>query len=173
MLRPRRFGDHRGFFCEVYQYERHAKALEREVDFLQDNCSFSSRAGTVRGLHFQAPPGAQAKLVSVFRGAILDVAVDVRRGSPSFGRHVAVRLTADGGEQLFIPEGFAHGFCTLEPDTLVHYKVSRYFEAALDFGVFWQDPDLSIAWPVAATDAVLSEKDRGLPRLSQLPAYFL
>lgn len=172
LLRPRRHGDARGWFAETWRRDRLAGVLGREVDFPQDNCSFSAAAGTVRGLHFQLPPDAQAKVVGVMAGAVLDVAVDLRQGSPRYGRHAAMRLSAEEGWQAFIPEGFAHGFCTLEPATLVTYKVSRVYAAAADRGLLWCDPDLAIAWPVAAGEAILSDKDRTLPRLAELPAVF-
>jgi len=128
--------------------------------------------GVVRGLHFQSPPEGQGKLVRVAAGSILDVAVDIRQGSPTYGRHVAIVLTATEGNQLFVPEGFAHGFCTLEPNTEVVYKVSRYYSPAHDLGMLWNDPSLGIAWPVSESAALLSDKDRRAPRLVELPPYF-
>lgn len=171
LLRAVRHRDARGFFCEVYREDVLA-AHGIAVHFVQDNHSHSNAHGTVRGLHFQIPPFAQAKLVRVTRGAILDVAVDLRAGSPSFGRHVAVRLDAAEGEQLFVPEGFAHGFCTLEPDTEVTYKVNRPYSAAHDRGLYWNDPALAIPWPVGEAEAVLSERDRQHPPLAELPHVF-
>jgi dTDP-4-dehydrorhamnose 3,5-epimerase len=170
-ITPRRFVDERGFLAETYS-ERGLAQIGIEVPFVQDNHSLSRRAGTIRGLHFQTPPHAQAKLVRVISGAILDVALDLRHGSPGFGKHVAVTLSAATGTQLFVPEGFAHGFCTLEPDTQVIYKLSRPYRAASDAGVFWNDPALGIAWPVDASAAILSDKDLTLPLLADLPAYF-
>jgi dTDP-4-dehydrorhamnose 3,5-epimerase len=160
LLRPRRFADERGFFVETYQRERLA-AAGIACDFVQDNLSHSAKAGTLRGLHYQRPPHAQAKLVSVLAGRILDVAVDARRGSPTYGRHVKAELTADEGTQLFVPEGFLHGFVTLEPDTRVAYKVSDYYAADCDGGVRWDDPDLAIDWGVKAP--LLSPKDAAAP----------
>ena len=154
---------------------RAARAFGAEVAvaaFVQDNEAFSAQVGTLRGLHFQRPPVAQGKLVRVPRGAILDVAVDVRVGSPSFGHHVAVRLDAEGGAQLWVPEGFAHGYCTLEPDTTVAYKVTDFYSPAHDGGVLWDDPALGIDWPLPAGGAVLSDKDTRLPRLADLPPTF-
>jgi len=168
---PPRFGDGRGFFSETYNRRRFA-AAGIDLEFVQDNHSLSSQVGTVRGLHFQIAPHPQAKLVRVVRGAVLDVAVDLRRGSPPHGRPVAARLSADGGEQLFIPAGFAHGFCTLEPNAEIIYKVSDYYDPDSDRGLAWDDPDLEIAWPVAPEQATLSDKDRRQPRLADLPAYF-
>ena len=171
IVTPSRFGDERGFFSEVYNRERFA-AAGIALEFVQDNHSRSARAGTVRGLHFQSPPHAQDKLVRVSRGRILDVAVDLRRSSPTYGRHVAVELSAKDWRQLFVPVGFAHGFCTLEPDTEVLYKVSAYYSVAHDHGLAWDDPDLDISWPVRPEEATLSDKDRRHPRLADLPAAF-
>jgi dTDP-4-dehydrorhamnose 3,5-epimerase len=142
------------------------------LDWVQDNHSRSNPKGVVRGLHFQTPPFAQDKLVRCVRGSILDVAVDIRHGSPSFGRHVSARLTAGGGEQIFVPKGFAHGFVTLEEGCEVIYKVSNYYSAAHDRGVRWNDPALGIDWGVSAGDAVLSAKDEVQPLLADTPAYF-
>ncbi len=161
LLRPRHFRDDRGYFVGTYN-KRAAATAGVEADFVQDNQSLSLRAGTVRALHFQVPPKPQAKLVRVLRGRIFDVAVDLRVGSPSYGAWVAEMLTAEGGEQLFVPRGFAHGFCTLEPNTEVAYKVDEYYAPECDQGLIWNDPTLAIDWPAAATDAVLSDKDRAL-----------
>jgi dTDP-4-dehydrorhamnose 3,5-epimerase len=171
ILTPKRFGDDRGYFTEVFRMDVMAEAAPG-VSFVQDNQSGSAQVGTVRGLHFQTPPYAQAKLVRVLRGAILDVAVDLRRGSPSYGRHVHRMLSAANGEQMLVPAGFAHGFCTLAPDTEVTYKVNAYYNAASDKGLAWDDPALGIAWPVLVDKAVLSAKDRVHPKLADLPAYF-
>jgi dTDP-4-dehydrorhamnose 3,5-epimerase len=171
ILRPARHRDARGFFSEVYN-EQALAAHGIAVRFVQDNHSLSLMRGTVRGLHFQIPPFAQAKLVRVTRGAILDVVVDLRRDSPSFGRHVAELLSAAEWNQLFVPEGFAHGFCTLEPDTEVMYKVNRPYSAAHDRGLFWNDPALAIPWPIPAAEAPLSERDRHHPPLAELPEFF-
>ena len=168
---PKRHGDDRGWFSEVYRADllaEHGIANR----FLQDNQSFSAPVGTLRGLHFQVAPNAQAKLVRVLAGAILDVAVDLRSDSPSYGRHVAVRLDAAGGEQLFVPAGFAHGFCTLEPDTMVAYKVDAYYSPADDRSLRWNDPALGIDWPVTEADAILSGKDRLAPFLADLGRVF-
>ena len=165
---PDRFGDDRGFFSETYS--RRALAAAGIVDeFVQDNHSLSARPGTVRGLHYQAPPFAQAKLVRVTRGAVFDVAVDIRRGSPTFGRHVSCTLSAAAWNQVLVPEGFAHGFCTLEPDTEVVYKVTGYYSREHDRGIRWDDPELAIPWPVDPAAAFLSDKDRALPRLAEVP----
>ena len=165
---PNRFGDARGFFSETYS-RRDFAAGGIADEFVQDNHSRSASTGTVRGLHYQLPPFAQGKLIRVLKGSILDVAVDIRRGSPSFGDHVAVTLTAEAGNQLYVPAGFAHGFCTLEPDTEVAYKVTDYYSREHDRGVRWDDPALGIAWPVDARAAVLSAKDAVLPRLDAVP----
>jgi dTDP-4-dehydrorhamnose 3,5-epimerase len=161
LLRPRYFHDARGYFVETYN-KRAAATAGVEADFVQDNQALSLRAGTVRALHFQVPPRSQAKLVRVLRGSIYDVAVDLRVGSPNYGGWVAERLTAKGGEQLFVPGGFAHGYCTLEPNTEVAYKVDEYYAPECEQGIIWNDPTLAIAWPAAATDVVLSDKDRAL-----------
>ncbi len=171
VLKPKRYEDERGYFCEVFREEAFA-ALGLKAHFVQDNHSFSRAAGTVRGLHFQIPPFAQGKLVRAAAGAILDVAVDLRRASPSFGRFVAVRLSAEEGNQLYLPEGFAHGFCTLEADTEVLYKVTNYYSREHERGLLWNDPALAIPWPVGEEGALLSEKDRRHPRLCELPHYF-
>lgn len=171
LIRPRRHMDPRGVFAETYSVQL-LKAAGIGTVFVQDNHSISLRRGTVRGLHFQIPPHAQAKLVRVVRGAILDVAADLRHGSPTFGRHVAAVLTAEDWSMLFIPEGFAHGFCTLEPDTEVVYKASAHYAPTHDQGVRWNDPALGIGWPVSDSAAILSEKDRNLPPLADLPPWF-
>jgi dTDP-4-dehydrorhamnose 3,5-epimerase len=171
LVTPKRFGDARGWFAEVYKQSAF-EAAGLVVSFVQDNHSMSAQVGTVRGLHFQLPPFAQAKLVRVVRGRILDVAVDVRRSSPTFGQHVAVELSADAGQALFIPVGFAHGFCTLAPDTEVEYKVSAPYAPTHDHGLAWDDPALSIAWPVSGKAAVLSDKDLRHPRLADRPTLF-
>ncbi len=151
-----------------------ASALVAGIDvrFVQDNQSFSAAEGTIRGLHYQRPPHAQAKLVRCVRGSIMDYAVDIRRRSPTYGRHVAVRLTADGGEQLFVPVGFAHGFITLQPDVEVAYKVSDVYAPECDGGVIWNDPTIDIDWPLPASGAVLSDKDKGLPTLVEFDSPF-
>jgi dTDP-4-dehydrorhamnose 3,5-epimerase len=171
LVASRRFGDSRGFFAETYS-SRDFAALGMPETFVQDNHSRSAAAGTIRGMHFQLPPHAQAKLVRVLRGAVLDIAVDLRRSSPSFGRHLAVELSEANALQFYIPAGFAHGFCTLESETEVIYKVSDFYAADLERSVAWDDPDLALPWPCAAADRVLSEKDRRAPRLRDLPRCF-
>ncbi|HWA91142.1 MAG TPA: dTDP-4-dehydrorhamnose 3,5-epimerase [Rhizomicrobium sp.] len=171
VLAPERHGDARGWFAETYNRDALAR-LGIDCDFVQDNHSLSRRPGTVRGLHFQLPPFAQAKLVRVVRGRVLDAVVDLRRGSPSFGRHAAMELGAEDGTMLFVPKGFAHGFCTLEPDTEVLYKVDAYYSKAHDRGLLWADPALAIPWPVSAAEAELSDKDRAQPLLSALGLVF-
>jgi dTDP-4-dehydrorhamnose 3,5-epimerase len=165
-------GDGRGFFMESYK-EADWRPILGGRPFIQDNQSLSGQAGTVRGLHYQMPPFTQAKLVQVLRGRILDVAVDLRRASPAFGRHVAVELVAGDGRQVFVPEGFAHGFMTLEPDTMVAYKVTSGYEPKSERGIAWDDPDLAIAWPQAPrAGATLSPRDRQWPRLKDASDLF-
>ena len=165
------FEDDRGFFSEVYSKTRFAEA-GFDCEFVQDNHSLSRLAGTVRGLHFQIHPFAQHKLIRVVRGRILDVAVDLRRSSATYAQHIAVELSTANMRQLFIPIGFAHGFCTLEPDTEVIYKVSNYYSREHDLGLAWDDPALAIAWPVAPGQAALSDRDGRNPRLADLKAHF-
>jgi len=170
-VRPKRFADRRGSFCETYRRDAYG-AAGLPADFVQDNQARSFSAGTVRGLHFQAPPEPQAKLVHVIRGAIFDVAFDIRQGSPTYGRWCAATLTADGAEQLFIPSGFAHGYCTLEDDTVVAYKVDRYYAPECEGGIRWDDPAIGIAWPVDPKSSLVSEKDRALPVFAELASPF-
>lgn len=162
ILTPARFGDDRGFFSETYNERRFIEAGV-DIRFVQDNHSRSVEKGTVRGLHYQAPPFAQAKLVRVAAGKILDVAVDARASSSTFGKHVSVELSAENGAQLFVPEGFLHGFVTLEPDTHVIYKVNNYYDRDSDGAVRWNDPDLAIDWGFSENEATLSEKDAAAP----------
>jgi len=171
LIEPKRFGDARGFFSEVWK--RSALVAQGfAVDFVQDNHSLSREVGVLRGLHFQRPPTAQGKLVRVVRGRILDVAVDIRQGSPTYGQHVACELSAENWQQLWVPRGFAHGFLTLEPDTEVLYKVDAEYDPATDGGIAWDDAALGIAWPLPSDGPVLSEKDRNAPRLSDIPHPF-
>ncbi len=169
---PRRHGDARGYFVETFRQDLFEAAVGPVV-FVQDNQSMSAEVGTVRGLHFQLNPRAQGKLVRCLVGAILDVAVDIRRGSPTCGQHVKVELSADNGHQLWVPPGFAHGFCTLEPNTVIAYKVTDYYSPEHDRGLSWNDPALGIDWPVAEDKAILSAKDRVQPLLSELDADFV
>jgi dTDP-4-dehydrorhamnose 3,5-epimerase len=164
---PKRIGDDRGYFSEWYNARDLAAAgLDRR--FVQDNVVLSRQPGTVRGLHFQTPPHAQGKLIGVLRGAAFDVVVDMRAGSPSFGQCVSVELSAELGNQIFVPEGFAHGICNRVADTLVAYKVTDFYDGACDKGIAWDDPDLAIAWPIATAAVVLSPRDRRWPRLKEL-----
>jgi dTDP-4-dehydrorhamnose 3,5-epimerase len=157
---------------ESYRVDRWREA-GIDVDFVQDNHSLSSEAGVVRGMHFQRPPHAQAKLIRCTHGSVLDVAVDIRAGSPWFGKHVAVVLSAENGCQLYVPAGFAHGFCTLEPNSELQYKVSDYYAPDCDAGIMFDDSALGIDWPVAGGKAILSDKDRRLPKLADLPDQFV
>ncbi len=171
MLTPKRFGDHRGWFSESWN-RRSLAENGLNPAFLQDNHSFSSAAGTVRGLHFQAPPHAQAKLVRCGRGALFDVAVDIRRGSPDYGKWVGVELSAENGRQLFIPEGFLHGFVTREPDTEIIYKCTDYYAPDCDGAVRWDDPDIGIDWGIDQGAAILSDKDAAAPFLRDFDTPF-
>jgi dTDP-4-dehydrorhamnose 3,5-epimerase len=171
IIAPKKFGDARGFFSETYNQRAFHAAGITDV-WIQDNHSLSGPKGTVRGLHFQTAPFAQAKLVRVTRGAILDVAVDIRRGSPTYGQHVAAEISAEAWNQIYVPAGFAHGFCTLTPDAEVLYKVTALYSRENDFGLLWNDPALGIDWPVSAETALLSDKDKVQPTLADMPAHF-
>jgi len=164
ILLPARHGDHRGFFSEVFN-SRLLKEAGLCCDFLQDNHSLSAEKGVVRGLHYQIPPMAQDKLVRVLRGAIMDVAVDIRRDSPTFGKHITALITAENWKQILVPRGFAHGFVTLEPNTEVFYKVTNFYSPTHDRGIRWNDPELGIAWGIEESAAVLSGKDKLHPSL--------
>ncbi len=171
IITPMKHGDARGFFSEVYkQSEWRVRGVD--VEFVQENHSYSQPAGTLRGLHFQIAPSAQAKLIRVVRGSVLDVAVDIRRSSPTFGSHVAIELSAGNWRQLFVPVGFAHGFVTLEADTEVLYKVSALYTPEHERGLAWNDPDLKIDWPLTEHQLLLSSRDGNWPRLRDLPEAF-
>lgn len=167
LLTPRTFADSRGWFCETWNARTLASA-GIEATFVQDNQAYSTAAGTVRGLHFQRAPHAQDKLVRVLAGEILDVAVDIRPGSPTYGRHVAVVLSAENRNQLWVPKGFAHGYVTRTPGCDVAYKVTDFYNPAADAGLLWNDPALAIDWGIDAATAALSDKDLKLPRLAEL-----
>ena len=171
LIRTRRFSDDRGWFCETFNA---AKLAEQgiTVDFVQDNHSMSVPAGTIRGIHFQLPPHAQAKLVRCPRGRIVDVVVDLRRGSPTYGRHVAAELSGENGLQIFVPIGFGHGFITLEPNSEVIYKVSDFYAPDHERGIRWNDPDIAIDWPLAGEPPTLSGKDQSLPGLNAFASPF-
>lgn len=167
-LVPKRFGDDRGYFCEIYNQQRFAEATGAAIGFVQTNQSLSADKATLRGLHFQAPPFAQTKLVWVVRGAAFDVAVDIRRGSPSYGKYASVMLSAETGNQILVPAGFAHGFLTLEPDTIVQYQVDNPYAPAHDRGIRWDDPVIAIPWPLAGKGPTLSKRDAVFPRLDEI-----
>ena len=171
VITPRRFGDHRGFFTESWNRKALAEAGV-DLDFLQDNHSFSADQGTVRGLHFQSPPSAQDKLVRVLRGAIMDVAVDVRTGSPTYGQWVGEELSAENGRQLLVPKGFLHGFATLTPDVDVAYKCTDYYAPDCDGAVRFDDPDLKIDWGIPNDQAILSGKDADAPAFKDFQSPF-
>ena len=171
LLKPERHGDHRGFFSETYSRRKYSE-LGIDVEFVQDNHSLSREFGTLRGLHFQAPPHAQAKLVRCGRGAIFDVAVDIRRGSPTYGEWEGYELSVKNGDQLYVPVGFAHGFVTLAPDSEIVYKCSDYYAPETEGVVFWNDPNIGIKWPTVA-DPILSDKDAAAPLLADLESPFV
>ena len=171
LFHTRRFSDGRGWFSETYQAQRYADAGVPDI-FVQDNQSRSTDRGTIRGLHFQTPPFAQAKLVRCGAGAVWDVAVDIRTGSPTFGHWVGATLTAAAGEQLYVPVGFAHGFVTLTDDAELLYKVSSPYAPAAEGAIAWDDPDVKIAWPLDGASPTLSDKDSIAPRLAELAAVF-
>lgn len=170
MITPQKHGDARGYFSETYNAKRFKDALG-PLNFVQDNQAFSAQAGTLRGLHFQTPPKAQGKLIRVLKGAIFDVAVDLRAGSPTYGEHVTATLSAENFAQLWVPAGFGHGYCTLQPDTEVFYKVTDFYSPAHDRGLAWDDPALAIRWPLDGAPE-LSEKDKTQPRLADLGKVF-
>lgn len=168
---PVKHEDNRGFFSEVYN-KGNFRSSGIDAEFMQDNQSLSHQSGTVRGLHFQRPPAAQTKLIRVLRGAIFDVAVDIRFGSPTFGQHVSAVVSAEAWNQILVPAGFAHGFATLDEDTEVLYKVDAPYAKEHDMGVLWSDPVLDIAWPVSPDQALVSEKDKIHPVLADLAEDF-
>lgn len=171
-IRPARFEDERGFFSETWSLTRWAEA-GINLDFVQDNHSCSRERGVLRGLHFQAPPMAQAKLIRVTRGSVFDVAVDIRQGSPTFGQWVSAILSAERGNQLLVPEGFAHGFVTLEPDAEVQYKVTAPYSPDHDRGIRFDDPRIGVEWPIVTGQLILSGKDRAAPLLADIDTGFL
>lgn len=172
LITPKKFGDERGYFVECFRKSLFEEAVGN-FDFVQDNQSLSADAGTIRGLHFQLDPKAQGKLVSCIMGAVLDVAVDIRTGSPTYGHHVTAELTAENGRMLWVPPGFAHAFCTLETNTKVSYKVTNYYSPEHDRGLAYDDPEIGINWPIPTSKAVLSAKDRRQPRLAELGTVFI
>jgi dTDP-4-dehydrorhamnose 3,5-epimerase len=171
LLTPQRFLDPRGFFSETWVQTRFA-AAGVAGPFVQDNHAKSADRGVVRGLHLQIGPNAQGKLVRVVRGAIWDVAVDIRRGSPTYGQHAAAVLSAENWQQLWVPVGFLHGYCTLEPDTEVIYKVTAPYDRPAERGVIWHDPALALPWPISPDEALLSDKDLKLPTLAECETWF-
>lgn len=168
---PRKLGDERGYFAEMFREDKFSE-VAGDISFVQENQSLSAKIGTIRGLHFQTHPMGQGKLVRCAAGAILDVAVDIRHDSPTFGQWIAVELTPEKFNQLWVPVGFAHGFCTLVPDSIVAYKVTNYYSPENDKGLLWNDPAIGIEWPDVADADTLSGKDRVQPVLTDLPSYF-
>jgi dTDP-4-dehydrorhamnose 3,5-epimerase len=171
IITPQKWGDQRGFFSETYSSAK-LKAEGIDLEFCQDNHSFSQEICTLRGLHFQIAPFAQDKLLRVTKGSIFDVAVDIRNGSPSFGSWVGRVISAELWNQILIPAGFAHGFCTIAPDTEVQYKVSAIYSLENERGIAWNDPDIAIEWPLNDRAPILSDKDKQYPLLSETPSYF-
>jgi dTDP-4-dehydrorhamnose 3,5-epimerase len=171
LIKPVKRHDNRGFFSETSRSDVLA-AAGVTAGFVQDNHVYSAEPGVLRGLHFQTPPRAQGKLVRCTRGAILDVAVDIRKGSPTYAQHVSTELSAENWRQLWIPEGFAHGYVTLAPHCEVIYKVTEYWAPTCERGIAWNDPDLAIDWGISSADAIVAEKDRSHPHLSQLAPFF-
>ncbi|MBO7197204.1 MAG: dTDP-4-dehydrorhamnose 3,5-epimerase [Tidjanibacter sp.] len=167
ILEPTRYGDQRGYFMESFSARDFEQAVGYSVNFVQDNESLSAK-GVLRGLHFQREPYAQAKLVRVVRGRVLDVAVDIRKGSPTYGGYVAVELSGENGRQLFIPKGFAHGFLALEEGTVFQYKCDEYYHPESEDGIAWNDPEVAIDWGVGEEEVVLSEKDRNRLKLKEV-----
>lgn len=163
---PSRIDDRRGFFSEVWNAREFSRA-GIDAAFVQDNHVHNPLRGTLRGLHYQLPPAAQGKLLRVSRGAVFDVAVDIRRGSATFGQYASALLSADNWRQIWVPPGFAHGYCTLEDDTEVQYKVTEFYSPQRDRGILWNDPALQIAWPLAVETVIVSERDQNLPRLAE------
>ena|SRR5690348_2886717 len=168
---PRKIEDERGYFSEIFRLNTFSERAPG-VDFVQDNQSLSTRTGTIRGIHFQSHPAAQGKLVRCLAGRLLDVAVDLRTDSPNYGRWISVVLSPVSNNQLWVPVGFGHAFCTLEPNSVISYRVTSYYSAEHDKGVAWDDPDIGVEWPEVADPDTLSPKDRRQPRLGELPAYF-
>jgi dTDP-4-dehydrorhamnose 3,5-epimerase len=171
VLKPRRFADARGYFVETYN-EQLCREAGIMNNFVQDNQSLSVCRSTIRGLHFQLPPATQAKLIRVLRGSIFDVAVDLRLDSPTCGQWATEQISAESGEQIFVPRGFAHGFCTLESNTEVAYKVDSYYAPASESGIIWNDPSLNIPWPIGVNEAILSDKDRQLGTFKEFVSPF-
>lgn len=171
VLAPKKFVDRRGFFSETYSKAALA-SIGIDLEFVQDNHPYSIERGVIRGLHYQIQPFAQDKLIRVVRGAIVDVAVDIRRGSPTFGRHVCVPISAEAWNQILVPVGFAHGCCVTEPHTEIIYKVSRPYAVEYERGIGWDDPELGIAWPVSAAEAILSNKDRNNRCFAEVSDWF-
>lgn len=170
-IKPRKIEDERGYFSEIFRLNAFAQRVPC-AHFVQDNQSLSVQPGTIRGLHFQTKPAAQGKLVRCLAGRLVDVAVDLRRNSSTFGRWISIELSPEQNNQLWVPVGFAHGFCTLEPNTIISYRVTDYYSPEHDKGVAWDDPALAVDWPSVADPDTLSAKDRQQPRLADLPAYF-
>lgn len=170
-IKPRKIEDERGYFAEMFRLNSFAERVPG-VEFVQENQSLSVRPGTIRGIHFQSKPAAQGKLVRCLAGSLMDVVVDLRKNSPTFGGWLSAILTPEECNQLWVPVGFGHAFCSLEPNTIISYRVTSYYSEGHDKGVAWNDPDIGVSWPAIADAETLSAKDRRQPRLSELPAFF-
>ena len=170
-IKPRKIEDERGYFSEIFRLRDFVDHVG-PIEFVQENQSLSVRSGTIRGIHFQSPPAAQGKLVRCLAGRLVDIAVDLRRDSATFGKSVSVVLSPDENNQLWVPVGFGHAFCTLEPNSIISYRVTSYYSPDHDKGVAWDDPEIGIDWPSVADPQTLSAKDRNQPSLAELPAYF-
>ena len=172
LFTPKKFGDARGFFMETFRHDFFCSMVKEEIVFVQDNHSLSGQTGTLRGLHFQSPPHAQGKLVRCTKGRIVDVAVDIRTSSPTFGQHVKAELTSENASQLWVPPGFLHGFLTLGPNTEVQYKCTDYYAPSCDGNVAWDDPDLAIDWGIDSKAVMLSDKDKQAPSMKNFNSPF-
>lgn len=171
IIEPRVFGDNRGYFFESFNAREFAEKTDIEINFVQDNES-KSHFGVLRGLHFQLPPYTQSKLVRVVKGKVLDVAVDIRKGSPTYGKYVSCEMTEENKRQFFIPKGFAHGFCVLSDEAVFQYKCDDFYHPESEGAIAWDDPEIAIKWPLVAEKVILSEKDKHHPNLMEFDSPF-
>lgn len=171
IIEPKVFGDDRGYFMESFNAREFAEKTGVDITFVQDNES-KSRFGVLRGLHFQLPPYSQSKLVRVVKGKVLDVAVDIRKGSPTYGKYVTCEMTEENKRQFFVPKGFAHGFCVLSDEAIFQYKCDDFYHPEAEGAIAWDDPDVAIQWPLVAEKLILSEKDKHHPNLKDFDSPF-